>query len=156
MRMPCADKVALKRSYSQRWGEPLFTGMFLASGIASLSLSFLIYTVGTRKTPHSVLWVKRSTEEMSHKQDNSYYDYLDLFKFIFLFVGFPGISEGKESACSVGDLGSIPGLGRSPGREHGNPLQYSCLENLHGQSSLVGYSPWGHRVGHDWMTKHST
>ena len=75
---------------------------------------------------------------MSHKQDNSYYDYLDLFKFIFLFVGFPGISEGKESACSVGDLGSIPGLGRSPGREHGNPLQYSCLENLHGQSSLVG------------------
>ena len=42
---------------------------------------------------------------------------------------FPGGLEGKESACSVGDLGSIPGLGRSPGREHGNPLQYSCLEN---------------------------
>ena len=62
---------------------------------------------------------------MSHKQDNSYYDYLDLFKFIFLFVGFPGISEGKESACSVGDLGSIPGLGRSPGGGHDNPLQYS-------------------------------
>ena len=45
----------------------------------------------------------------------------------------------------VGDLGSIPGLGRSPGGGHGNPLQYSCLENLHGQRSLVGYSPWGHK-----------
>ena len=44
-------------------------------------------------------------------------------------MGFPGGSDGKESACNVGDLGSIPGLGRSPGGEHGNPLQYSCLEN---------------------------
>ena len=43
--------------------------------------------------------------------------------------GFPGGSEGIESACNVGDLGSISGLGRSPGEEHGNPLQYSCLEN---------------------------
>ena len=45
-------------------------------------------------------------------------------------MGFPGGSDGKESACNVGDLGSIPGLERSPGRGHGNPLQYSCLENL--------------------------
>ena len=43
--------------------------------------------------------------------------------------GFPGGSAGKESACNAGDLGSIPGLGRSPGGGHGNPLQYSCLEN---------------------------
>ena len=43
--------------------------------------------------------------------------------------GFPGVSEGKESACNVGDLGSIPGLRRSPGEGNGNPLQYSCLEN---------------------------
>ena len=40
-------------------------------------------------------------------------------------------------------LGLIPGLGRSPGRGHGNLLQYSCLENPHGQRSLAGYSPWG-------------
>ena len=45
----------------------------------------------------------------------------------------------KKSACSVGDLGSIPGLGRSAGGGHGNPLQYSCLENPHGQRSLVHY-----------------
>ena len=45
------------------------------------------------------------------------------------FLDFPGGSGGKESACNVGDLGSIPGLGRSPGGGHGNPLQYSCLKN---------------------------
>ena len=44
-------------------------------------------------------------------------------------TGFPGGSDGKESACNARDLGSIPGVGRSPGGEHGNPLQYSCLEN---------------------------
>ena len=43
--------------------------------------------------------------------------------------GFPGGSDGKEVACSVGDLGSIPGSGRSPGEGNANPLQYSCLEN---------------------------
>ena len=59
--------------------------------------------------------------------------------------GFPCGSAGKESACNVGDLGLIPGLGRSPGGGHGNPLQYSCLENPHGQRSLAGYGPWGHK-----------
>ena len=49
-------------------------------------------------------------------------------------------SDDKESACNMGDLGSIPGLGRSPEGRHGNPLQYSCLESPHGQWSLVGYS----------------
>ena len=43
--------------------------------------------------------------------------------------GFPGSSDGKVSACNVGDLGSIPGSGRSPGEGNGNPLQYSYLEN---------------------------
>ena len=48
---------------------------------------------------------------------------------IYKTGGFPGGSEVKASACNAGDLGSIPGLGRSPGEGHGNPLQYSCLEN---------------------------
>ena len=60
-----------------------------------------------------------------------------------VFLGFPGGSDGKESTCNVGDLGSIPGLGRPPGGGHGNPLLYFCLENPHGQRSLVGPSPWG-------------
>ena len=45
------------------------------------------------------------------------------------FLGFPGSSEGKASACNAGDLGSIPGSGRSPGEGNGSPLQYACLEN---------------------------
>ena len=57
--------------------------------------------------------------------------------------GLPGGSDSKESTCNAGDLGSIPGLGRSPRGGHGNPLQYSYLENPHGQRSPVGYSPWG-------------
>ena len=56
-------------------------------------------------------------------------------------MGLPGSSDGKESACNGGDLGLIPGIERSPGGANGNPLQYSCLENPHGQRSLVGYSP---------------
>ena len=56
--------------------------------------------------------------------------------------------SSEESACDAedaGDLGSIPGLVRSPGGWHGNPLQYSCLENSHGQRRLVGSSPCGRR-----------
>ena len=48
---------------------------------------------------------------------------------LYIVSGFPGGSGGKESACSAGNVGLILGLGRSPGGGHGNPLQYSCLEN---------------------------
>ena len=54
-------------------------------------------------------------------------------------------NKKKTPACNVGDPGSIPGLGRSPGIGDGNSLRYSCLENPCGQRSLVGYSPYGHR-----------
>ena len=63
---------------------------------------------------------------------------------IIRMYGFPGGSVDKESACNAKDLGSIPGLGRSPGG-HGNPLQNSCLENPHRQRSLASYNPWGHK-----------
>ena len=59
---------------------------------------------------------------------------------------FPGGPEDKESSCNVGDLSSISGLGRSPGEENGNPLQYSWLEKSHQWSSLACYSPWGGKV----------
>ena len=64
---------------------------------------------------------------------------------LIYMVGFPGGLDGKESACSAGELGSIPGLGRSPGGGYSNPLQYSCLENAHGQRRLVGYSLWSRK-----------
>ena len=53
-------------------------------------------------------------------------------------MGFPGGSDSKESTCNVGGLGLIPGSGRTPGGGDDNPVQYSCLENLHGQRSLAG------------------
>ena len=56
---------------------------------------------------------------------------------------FPGGSDSKESTCNEGDLGSIPGLGRFHGGGHDNLFQFSCLENPHGQRSLVGHSAWG-------------
>ena len=56
----------------------------------------------------------------------------------YLFVwGFPGFSDGKESACNAGDPYLIPGLVRSPVEGNGNPLQYSCLENL-----MAGWAWW--------------
>ena len=53
----------------------------------------------------------------------------NISEYLYELEGFPARSAGKESACSVGDLGLIPGLGRSHGEENGYPLQYSCLEN---------------------------
>ena len=57
------------------------------------------------------------------------YAYIYYISVYNTYMGFPGGSGGKESACYAGDLGSIPGLGRSLGEENGNPLQYSCLKN---------------------------
>ena len=58
-------------------------------------------------------------------------------------LSFPASAENKESARNAGDPSSIPGSGRSPGEENDNPLQYSGLEDPHGQRSLADYSPWG-------------
>ena len=64
--------------------------------------------------------------------------------------GFPGGSEVKASACNAGDLGSIPGSGRSPGGGHGNPAQFSCLENPMDREEPGGLQSMGsQRVGHD-------
>ena len=53
----------------------------------------------------------------------------------------PVVKNPPANAGDIRDTGSVPGYGRSPGGGHGNPLQYACLENPHGQRSLVGYSP---------------
>ena len=65
-------------------------------------------------------------------------------------MGFPGGSVGKESASNAGDLGLIPGLGRSSGGRQGNPFQYSCLENPGGQEEAGGLKSMGSQsLGHD-------
>ena len=68
-------------------------------------------------------------------------------------MGFPYSSVGKESAFNAGDLGSIPGLGRSPGEGNGKPLQYSCLENPMGREAWQATVHGVTRVGHDLVTK---
>ena len=63
-----------------------------------------------------------------------------------IWLGSPGGSDGKDSACNAGDPGSIPGLGRSPGKGNGNPLQYSCMNSMN--TGATG----SQRVGHNWAT----
>ena len=65
------------------------------------------------------------------------------------YWGFPDGTHGKESACNVADQGSIPGLGKSPGKRNGYPLQYSCLENSMDREAWRATGPWGQRAGHD-------
>ena len=67
--------------------------------------------------------------------------------------GFPGGSDGKESACNAGDLGSIPGLGRSPGEGNCYPLQYFCLENPMDRGAWRATVHGVARVGHNLETK---
>ena len=79
------------------------------------------------------------------------------------YMGFPGGSDGKESACNAkepvcnaGDLGLIPGSGGSPGGGHGNPLQYSCLENRMDRGAWRATVHGVAKVGHESATKYST
>ena len=71
-------------------------------------------------------------------------------------AGFPGGSVRKESACNAGDLGLIPGLGRSPGEGHGNSLQYSYLESPMDRGAWQATVHGVTRVGHDLVTKPPT
>ena len=86
---------------------------------------------------------------MIHEGDMNTYI---LYVYIYIYV-FPHSSVGKESACSVGDLGSIPGSGRSAGEGNGNPLQYSCLENPMDRGALQAIVHRVSRVRHDLATK---
>ena len=71
-------------------------------------------------------------------------------------LDFPGGSDGKVSAYHVGDPGSVPGSGRSPGEGNGNPLQYSCLENPMDEEPGRLQSMRSQRVGHNQVTKTHT
>ena len=84
--------------------------------------------------------------------------YLELFCRLFLLSstflwGFPGGLDSKDSICNTGDLGSIPGSGRSPGERNGYPTPVFLPGESHRQRNLVGYSPWGHRESD--MTEHA-
>ena len=70
----------------------------------------------------------------------------------FYIMGFSGDSYGKESACSVGDLGSTLASGKSPGEENGNPHHYSCLGNYMDKGAWQATVDGLQRVGHNWAT----
>ena len=72
--------------------------------------------------------------------------------YTFSLIDFPDGSGGKASAYNVGDPGSIPGSGRSPGKGNGNPLQCSCLENPMDWGTRSMGSMGSQRVGHNWVT----
>ena len=115
--------------------------LFLLWTFSSLSGFPITWTPPKRNT---TIWIELANEEYRS----------DIIISPVSYNTFPGGLDGKESSCNAGELSTIPGLGRSPGGGHGNPLQYSCLKNHHGQRSLAGYSPWGSRIGQDWATKH--
>ena len=71
------------------------------------------------------------------------YIYVYIFGMIIYLVAIPGGSMVKNSPVNSEDMGSIPESGRSLGKGNSNSFQYSCLENSHGQGTLVGSSPWG-------------
>ena len=89
-------------------------------------------------------WISLLSKELSRVLSNTT---VQKHQFIGTQLGFPGASEVKASACNAGDLGSIPGLGRSPGEGNGNPLEYSCLEN-----PMDGGAWWAtvHGVAKSW------
>ena len=90
-------------------------------------------------------WEKQTSYIYTHT-----YMHIHICMYIML-LGFPGGSDGKESAWHAGDLGSIPRLGRSSGEGNGYPIKYSCLENPMDRGTyspivpIVGYSAWGHK-----------
>jgi len=78
------------------------------------------------KEKASILIIARERENLQKTENN--HNLMNIFLRTH-YRGFPGSSDCKASAYNAGELGSIPGLGRSPGEGNGNPLQYSCLEN---------------------------
>ena len=118
----------------------------LATSSAQTSLFSLNSLTVNKQRPIGIHWgalVALSLEFLKFTNLNSL---LNIFNTYMHVVGFPCGSAGKESTCHAGDLGSIPGLGRSPREGKGYPLQYSGLGNS------MDYNPWGRRVRHDWVT----
>ena len=119
-----------------------------AGGILTLPTSALGVRLGARGRHSQLSSAQESVSQTGYSCDLSDFLYIHstivytmffvihILKYLNVFLkenkpslGFPGDADGKESACNAGDLGSVPGSGRSPGEGNGNLLQYSCLEN---------------------------
>ena len=100
-------------------------------------------------------WMEEPGRLLSMGSHRVGHDWSDLAAAANVYIGAFLVAQLVKNLPAQETPSSISGLGRSPGEGHGNPLQYSCLENPHEQRSLVGYSPRGRRVRHDWA-QHST
>ena len=87
---------------------------------------------------------KRNTHSVYGSLSNSIFNKQLIEPKSFSSMGFPGDSVVKNPPANAGDLGSTPGLGRSPGKGNGNPSRILAWKS-HGQRSLAGFSPWGHK-----------
>ena len=81
----------------------------------------MLQSMGSQRVGHS--------GETEQQQQKEYVVYIYIYICIYIYMGFSSGSDDKEFACNAGDSDSVPGLGRSSGGGHGNPLQYSCLES---------------------------
>ena len=115
---------------SSRWCHPA-----ISPSVSPSSCPQSLPASGSFPMSQLFAWGGESTGVSASASVLQIYKYLRSYQHKCTSWGFSGGSDSKESACNVGELGSIPGLGRSPGRGHRNPLQYSCLENPHGQRS---------------------
>ena len=116
---------------------------------------FFSFNISRGFTPISQVGKLKSSRMRDRKAElRGAHPYLRVLRHQYLLrrMLFPGGSDGKLSACNAGDLGLIPGLGRSPGEGNGNPLQYSCLENPTDGGAWWATSMGSQRVGHDWVT----
>ena len=116
----------------------LLQGIFLTQGSKSgllhcrqtlNGLSYQGSPPAQQQNSHSLLKKKKKKEKEKENKESFVSAKIFISKVSLMCLGLSGGSAGKESACNVGDLSLISGLGRSPRGGHGNPLQYSCLEN---------------------------
>ena len=115
-----------------------------------------LYYFPTQTTENSVVYIITILSKLLFCKNCPMPPHGALLIWGFSFImGFPGGLDSKESAYNVEDLGSVSGLGKSPRGRHGNPLQYSFLENPHGQRSLACCSPWGHKES-EQLSTHNT
>ena len=130
------------------------TNCILLAAMKSLFVSI----VHSLRVSVVTLWVTLSLLSFSYVQISVFHHIWmvsaitssDIYSAPFSILGFRGGSDGKESACNAGDLGLIPGEGRSPGEGHGNLLQCSCLENPMDRGACRLQSMGLQRVGHNW------
>ena len=108
--------------------------------------SSLILNIFKQRPENQINIYKRFMKECIHTHTHTHtHTHIYIYIYIYIHTGFPGGSVVKNPPANAGDASLIPGLGRSSGRGHGNPLLIFLPRESHEQRSLASYSPWGHK-----------